>query len=53
MRKEVILWRNQEVIAAVVEVGAVEVVEKSKTHPLKPAIVLGVVAAMPHQNASN
>ena len=53
MIKEVILWRNQELIAVVVEVGAVEVVEKSKTRPLKPAILLGVVAAMPHQNASN
>ena len=37
----------------VVEVGAVEVAEKSKTRPLKPAILLGLVAAMPHQNASN
>ncbi len=53
MRKEVILWRNQEVIVVVVEVGAVEVAEKSKTRPLKPAILLGLVAAMPHQNASN
>ena len=37
----------------VVEVGAVEVVEKSKMRPLRPAILLDVVAVMPRQNASN
>ncbi len=50
MRKEVILWRNQELIAVVVKAAAVD---KVLAGPVEPAIPHAAVKPTLRQNASN